>query len=470
MKRGTERTRRRVSTEEKGHQMGNPIVGVVRRRSSVLLAAVALAVAMLVAACGSSGSDGSGSDGGGIGADAASESSGGTIKIGLLSTLEGPFAPFGEAANQGAKVALLEYGGKLDGIGARDLVSGAKVGGKSIELVIESSDATPDVAVEAARRLVEQNGVDAVVGPLSGDEGLAIKNYARQHTDVTFVNGSSGAQNTTLRDPAPNFFRFSTDGAQWMAGLGKYAAGELGYKKVATVGEDYSFPYDQVGGFMTEFCGAGGKVPKKIWVPLGTKDYASFIAQIPKDVDAVYVALGGTDALNFTKQFDEFTGRKTPLLGGSITVDGAIIKGLKDRVEGTVSAGPVAVLDTPEYKEYAAALKKYFPQSGPPGLFDLSYYVNMKSLLSGIEKAGGDVAGDDAKLREALSGLSWNTPIGAVELDENRQAIANNYLFKVTNGESRLLETVAGVNQTLGVDRNEYVAAPSFDRDNPSCP
>jgi len=449
--------------------MGNPTGGGARRPVSVLLAMLALAAAMALAACGSSDDSGSGDEGGGIGGDSAEQGGSGTIKLGLLSTLEGPFAPFGEAANQGAKVALLEHGGKLEGTGPRDGISGVKVGGKTIELVVESSDATPDVAVDATRRLVEQSKVDAVVGPLSGDEGIAIKNYAKQHTDVTFVNGSSGAQNTTLRDPAPNFFRFSTDGAQWMAGLGKYASEELGYKTVATVGEDYSFPYDQVGGFMTEFCGAGGKVPRKIWVPLGTKDYASFIAQIPKDVDAVYVALGGTDALNFTKQYDEFTGRKTPLLGGSITVDGAIIKGLGDRVEGTVSAGPVAVLDTPEYKEYAAALKKHFPESGPPGLFDLSYYVNMKSLLQGLDKAGGDVSGDDAKLREALSSLSWTTPIGPVKLDENRQAIANNYLFKVTNGESRLLDTVENVNQTLGVDREKYVSQPSFDRKNPSC-
>jgi branched-chain amino acid transport system substrate-binding protein len=448
--------------------MENP-TGGARRRITALLAVLALAAAMSLAACGSSDDSGD-KEGGGIGGGSTAKSGSGTLKIGLLSTLEGPFAPFGEAANQGAKVALLEYGGKLDGTGPRDKVSGAKVGGKPVELVVESSDATPDVAVDATRRLVEQNKVDAMVGPLSGDEGLAIKNYAKQHTDVTFVNGSSGAQNTTLRDPAPNFFRFSTDGAQWMAGLGKYAAGKLGYKKVATVAEDYSFPYDQVGGFMTEFCGAGGKVPKKIWVPLGTKDYASFIAQIPKDVDAIYVALGGTDALNFTKQFDEFTGRKTPLLGGSITVDGAIIKGLKDRVEGTVSAGPVAVLESPEYKKYAAELKKAFPKSGPPGLFDLSYYVNMKSLLQGLDKVGGDVSGDDAKLRAALSSLSWTTPIGPVKLDENRQAISNNYLFKVTNGESRLLDTVENVNQTLGVDRDKYVSQPTNDREHPACP
>jgi branched-chain amino acid transport system substrate-binding protein len=442
--------------------------GAPRRR---VLAVLALAATMALTACGSSDSGGgSGSEGGGIGGgDSSADAGGGAIKIGLLSTLEGPFAPFGEAANMGAKVALLEYGGQLDGTDPRDGVTGVKIGGKDVSLVVESSDATPDVAVEAARRLVEQSKVDAMVGPLSGDEGIAIKNYAKQHADVTFVNGSSGAQNTTLRDPAPNFFRFSTDGAQWMAGLGKYAAGTLGYKKVATVGEDYSFPYDQVGGFMTEYCAAGGKVPKKIWVPLGTKDYASFIAQIPKDVDAVYVALGGTDALNFTKQYDEFTGQKTPLLGGSITVDGAIIKGLKDRVEGTVSAGPVAVLDTPEYQAYADALKKAFPEAGPPGLFDLGYYVNMKSLLQGLDTAGGDVTGEDTKLREALSGLSWTTPVGPVELDENRQAISNNYLFKVTNGESKLLSTVENVNQTLGFDRQKYIDSPPFDRENPSC-
>jgi branched-chain amino acid transport system substrate-binding protein len=442
------------------------ISGAARHWLPALIAAAALALA----ACGSSDDAGGGSEGGGLGSSGSEEAGGGgTVKIGLLSTLEGPFAPFGEAANQGAKVALLEAGGKLEGTGPRDKVTGAKAGGKTIELVVESSDATPDVAVEAARRLVEQSKVDALVGPLSGDEGIAIKNYAKQHLDVTFVNGSSGAQNTTLRDPAPNFFRFNTDGAQWMAGLGTYAAEQLKYQKVATVGEDYSFPYDQVGGFMTEYCKAGGTVPKKIWVPLGTKDYASFIAQIPKDVDAVYVALGGADALNFTKQYDEFTGRKTPLLGGSITVDGAIIKGLKDRVEGTVSAGPVAVLDTPAYKEYAAALKKYFPDSGPPGLFDLSYYVNMKSLLQSLEQAGGDVSGEDAKLRQSLSGLKWETPVGPVELDENRQAISNNYLFKVTGGQSKLLDTIENVNQTLGTDREEYIAAPPFDRENPSC-
>jgi len=85
-------------------------------------------------------------------------------------------------------------------------------------------------------------------------------------------------------------------------------------------------------------------------------------------------------------------------------------------------------------------------------------------------EAGGDVEGEDQALREAMSSLEWETPIGPVKLDENRQAIANNYLFKVTGGESALIDTVEDVNQTLGVDRDEYIAQPTNDRENPSCP
>ena len=316
---------------------------------------------------------------------------------------------------------------------------------------------------------MEKDEVDILVGPLSGDEGLAIKDYAKQHPDVTFVNGTSGAQDTTLRDPAKNFFRFTTDGAQWMAGLGDYAAKKLGYQSVVTLGEDYSFPYDQVGGFMQSFCAAGGFVPDKIWVPIGTKDFSSFISQVPHDVDALYVALGGADALNFTKQLDESSLKGTPIIGGTITADGSLIKGLGTRAEGIVSAGPVAALDTPEYAAYADALESTYPDAGPPGLFDIGYYTEMKSTLMALDKVNGTLDDGHTALNEALTGLEWVTPTGPVELDENRNAIANNYLFKVQDGSSVMINTIPQVNETLGFDRAEYIAKPANDRDHPSC-
>ena len=83
------------------------------------------------------------------------------------------------------------------------------------------------------------------------------------------------------------------DGAQWQVGLGKYAYEIKGYRKIATVGEDYSFIYTQVFGLVLEFCGAGGQMTNRQWVPLGTKDFASVIAALPDDVDAIYLGLGG---------------------------------------------------------------------------------------------------------------------------------------------------------------------------------
>lgn len=387
-----------------------------------------------------------------------------TIKIGLLATFEGPFTVLGEDGERGAMTAVEEFKGM--------------VAGKKIEIVKGSSDASPDSAARAIRKLVEQDGVKVVVGPLSGDEGLAVKEYAKTKPDVTFINGTSAAQDTTLRDPAPNFFRFSTDGAQWMAGLGTYAFNDKGYKTVATVAEDYSFPYTQVFGFMAEFCKAGGHVPSKSWVPIGNKDFSSVIAAIPDDVDAIYVALGGADAVNFLTQYQQ-AGGTAPLIGGSITVDQTVLtsKGkLRDVLIGTPSAGPTAdTNDSQAWKDFTAAYKKQPGAFPSPSLFAHGYYINMKATLLALDKIGGDVSDGGKKLRDALSSLSFDTPTGKVSLDKNREAIADIFLTEVTAAPdgtllNKLVKVVPQVNQTLGIPEKDFLALGTVGRDNPSCP
>ena len=441
-----------------------------RGRGATLAVGLA-ALALVVSACGGS------TGGSATAAVTAAPASGGTsgggagdaIKIGALSTLDGTFAGLGESAMQGVKMALLEYGGKLDGTGVRDGVSGATVNGKPVELVIESSDATADVAVAKAKKLIEQDNVDVLVGPLSGDEGIAIKNYAKDHLDRSFINGLSASQNMTLRDPSPNVYRYGGDGAMWMAGLGKYAHDVLGYDTVATVAEDYSYPYDQVGGFLSEFCAAGGKVAKRVWFPLGTKDLSTYVTQLPKDVDAVMFAMGGTDAINFIKQYDQFTGKATPLLGGTTAVDGTVLEGLGGRADGIVSAGPTPVLDTPEYKKFADDLGKAFP-GATPNIVSIYYYTGAKAALLALDQVKGDLGDGQKAFQDALAKLEFTAPQGAVKLDENRQAVITNYVTKVENGQVTKVQDVGNVNGTLGFPAEEYKAQPAFDRENPVCP
>jgi branched-chain amino acid transport system substrate-binding protein len=384
-----------------------------------------------------------------------------TIKIGLLATLEGPFAAGGADGMRGAEMAVKERNGM--------------VAGKKIEIIKASSDAKPDVAVNATRKLVEQDKVQIMVGPLSGSEGIAVKDYSKTQPNITFINGSSGAQATTLVNPSENFFRFNTDGAQWMVGLGK-ATLDKGYKRVMVIAEDYAFPYSQVQGFMTEYCKLGGKVPVKAWVPLGGKDYASVIARIPKDVDALVVVLGGADAVNFLNQFEQAGGDK-PIVGGSITVSQDILnyRGKKrESLLGTLSAGPVAdAYDGPGWKKFVADYKAQFKDGYPsPSLFAYVYYLNMKAALDGLDAVKGDLSDGQKKYRDALTKLTLKTPTGDVKLDANRQAIGTTFVTEVAKDAqggfyNKVLRKIDNVDQTLGIPKADFKIGS---RDVPDCP
>ena len=389
-----------------------------------------------------------------------------TIKMGALATLEGAFTVLGEDSMRGVQMALAEFENMA--------------GGKKIDLVTGSSDASPDSAIRAARKLVEQDGVQVLVGPLSGSEGLAIKDYAKTQPEVTFLNGSSAAQDTTLRKPAENFFRFSTDGAQWMAGLGEYAYNEKGYRNVAVLAEDYSFPYTQVFGFLEPFCRLGGKSPieSRFWVPIGNKDYSSVIAALPDDVDAIYVALGGADAVNFLTQYEQ-VGGELPLIGGSITVDQTVL-GSKGRtrsfVIGTPSAGPISdTWDDPRWNAFVVAYQQQFPDGFPsPSLFAHAYYINTKAALLALDQVGGDLSDGGVNYRAALSSLEFETPTGMVKLDERRNAIADVFLTEVIEGPegnllNKTIKVTQQVSQTSGLPYDQFLEYGAVSRENPSC-
>ncbi|MFO0206256.1 MAG: ABC transporter substrate-binding protein [Betaproteobacteria bacterium] len=372
------------------------------------------------------------------------------IKIGLVSITEGPFAVMGADCFRGAELALRQ--------------ASMRAGGRPLEVIRGGTNATPDRATAEVRKLVEQDKVDIIVGPLSGSEGIAIKNYSRSQPQCTFMNGSSAAQQTTLQDPSPNFFRFSMDGVQWMAGLGTEASKK--YKRVAAIGEDYSFPWAQLKGFALEFCRGGGKIVERFWVPLGNRDYSAVISRIPTDIDAIYVALGGSDAVNFLTQYDQSGGDKD-LVGGSITVDQTVLsfRGQKrpDWLVGTLAAGPIGdTWDNPAWRKYVADYRAAFKDGLPtPSLFATAYFQNMMAVLTALDTVKGDLGNNHQALRQTLSTMTLNGPTGPVRLDANRNAIGNIFVTQVAkegnNLVNRVLRVVPNVNQTLGQPPEQFL-------------
>jgi branched-chain amino acid transport system substrate-binding protein len=393
------------------------------------------------------------------------------IKIGVLTTCGGPFAFFEEASFSGAKYALVEQAGAQPaGTKPRDTVRGATVAGKPVEISFGCSDATPDRATEEARRLVENEKVDILLGPLSGDEGIAVAEYAKTQPDITFVNGTSGAQETTLGVKAPNFYRFGGDGAQWMAGLGSHAYNDMKLRNVAILGEDYSYPYTQAAGFVAEFCSLGGQVSQRIWAPLETTDWSTYVTRIPRDVDGVLLLTGGANTVAalraYTQLGNKVAGR---VLGGSSVLDPTAFE-VGDSLVGLVGGSPVPLgSDDARWQKYVNGFREAYPDAPAESLFTVLYYDGMTAIVQALEKVDGQLSEGEAQFRAALGKLQPTFPNGKVRLDSNRNSIQPNYVVEIAkDGELgfRTLRTVPDVSQTFG---GLFDASTKVGRDSPKC-
>ena len=444
-----------------------------------LFAALLLSLGVLAASCGGEDEE----EGGGTQTDTAAAGeapeAGDVLKIGHLSNCEGPFAPFYDQTTGGAMLPLVNRGAKPKNPDKpSEGVTNATLAGRPVEIVWGCSDSTPDKAVEEARRLVEQEEVDILVGPLSGSEGIAVANYSKERPQVTFVNGIAGAQDSTLKVRSPNFFRWHSDGAQWTAGLGDYAYNELGWRRVVTMGDDYDFPYTQIAGFTAEFCALGGQIVERLWPPLGEEDYSSYITQIPQDVDGFFLGVGGTGTVAFVKQYEQLQGNLgDKIIGGVFMTDPVIHKELKDRVVGVVTAGMTAGdSKEPAYVKYSEQLASAFPKLEGTGasVFAYGYYTAMEAIAQALEAVDGNLSDDHAAFREEMSTMTLEAPLGDIRLDENRQAIMDNFLQQIVKDQTgdgvpdiKTIKRIPEVDQTFGGFFSPET--PSPDRNNPKC-
>jgi branched-chain amino acid transport system substrate-binding protein len=395
------------------------------------------------------------------------------IRIGILTDCQGAYGAWYERDIEGAEAALAQY---VPGMKPKDPNKGSagmtpgNINGHPIQIVgYGCSNDSADRAIQETRRLMEQLKADILIGPLSGDESIAVANYAKAHPTKTFINGTAGAQDTTLKVRAPNFFRYNGDGAQWNAGLADIAHRLLGWKNVAAIMDDYSFSWTSGAGFIAEFCGVGGKIVARSFPPLNTTDYSSFVRQLPapNKVDGYFWAIGGSGLIPSLKAFEQAYG---PISGKQFAgnlfwgVPGSF-QALGTRVAGALVGGfgTAGDLKTKAATSYANTIAKYFQKDAPfPGTakdgaadgFMYNYYNAAWALAIGLKQVGGDISGGQKKLQAALSKVVFHAGYGTISLDKNRNAIQDQFVQQLyLNGGKLAIRTIAyvpKVDQTFG--------------------
>jgi branched-chain amino acid transport system substrate-binding protein len=368
------------------------------------------------------------------------------FRVGILSDCYGPFGAAHELNVAAAELPLIERGAELRGTTPSDGVGAVTVAGRRVELLVGCVAGTNEVIPEA-RRLVEENGAEAIVGPEDPGQGMALRLYARRRPGTAFLVQPSGAPELTLIDPARNVFRFVTDAAQSSAGLGTYAYRDLGWRTAAVVGDDVPYSWEQAAGFIAEFCALGGRLVDRVWMPFGSNPAAA-AGRVPHSVDGVYLAPTLLPMSVFLKRFAAL-GRDLStdvVAGASVFAD----SGVKPPPHGMVVAGTPALEPTPSARAYLAAFSKAFPSlpatQALTGL-GLAYGQGVEAVLQALGKADG--RGGSALLT-ALDRVQLESPLGRIGLDHNRQAIGPNYVSRVAPAGVTTLRVVPNVEQSFG--------------------
>src|SRR5258707_1849915 len=216
----------------------------------------------------------------------------GPIKIGLLAPLTGVVASGGKEMVEGVQFYL-------------DQVK-SEIADRKVELVIEDDASNPDTALQKARRLVEQANCHMLIGNLLANTGLAVANYVKA-TGTPYFIPIIAADDLTQRQRIKNVIRVAGYSAsEFTHPLGDWAL-KQGYKKIATISQDYTFGHEQCGGRAPAFTAGGGEILPQCLHPLHTADFSPYLGQIADlKVDAIFAMETGADASRFIQQHSSF--------------------------------------------------------------------------------------------------------------------------------------------------------------------
>lgn len=342
------------------------------------------------------------------------------IKIGLVTSKSGGFATMGADVANGIKFAVDEANAK------------GGVDGRQIIVAEGDDESTPDAGRRVAEKLA-RDGHNLIIGPITSGISLAIsQNLVRW--DAAFIGTMSKADKLTADACNPRFIRTNHSDAMDLAMINEWLKGIPG-NNFAIMAADYVWGQDSAKSFEAAVTAQGKKVALKLFVPLGTKDYAPYIQQLKgANVDGVWVA-DVSGAIAFTKQAADFgLIPKTPLIGHALLSNFVInaTGNALTNVPGNVGYTPD--IDSPQSKAFASAFKAKFNRL--PSDTEGQAYNGAMVLFQGVALAKSAKPEDVTK---ALRGAQVDTLYGKMTVRAaDNQLLIPNYVARVKTADGVL--------------------------------
>lgn len=414
------------------------------RRSALVAAGIAAVTALALTACAPPGAEP---------APTSSGEAGGSLKVGYISPTTGNFAVAGQEM--------------VDGWNLYWDINGAEVDGITIETIVEDDAGNPETSLTKAHKLVEQDQVDFIVGPLIANTALAVAEYAAS-VGVPNLHPVAASDDLTQRNANDLTVRTgSMGGSQANYAGGEWAATEGGNKTAVTLCADYAFGWESCAGFVQGFTQNGGEVLQQIWFPNTTTDFSTYVSQIQAaGADVVYVATaGGAPGPNFLNAYLGLGNDMDKLLLNCCAADQGTLRTMGDQIVGLKSISYWAEgRDSEAVAEFIEAYKE-FADGKVPGAYVAGGYMTA-SLVASVLREKGLVTGEE--LVSAITEYTFEDSIfGRVSWDEYNNMVGPVYVREVTAGDDGNLyntpiATFEDVDQWLGRTPEEALAQPTY--------
>jgi branched-chain amino acid transport system substrate-binding protein len=336
------------------------------------------------------------------------------VRIGVLAPLSGVYASLGTNKVNGMRMLLGEKNNQVEG--------------RPVQLIIEDTEAKPQEGLRKSRKLVEQDNVDVLLGVISSAIGYALKDYVARAKKVWVTTGAAADGIFKKANNTPYAYRASLSLWQANSPMGTWAA-EKGFKRAFVTGPDYAMGREATGAFERAFAAKGATTAGEVFAPLGTNDFAPYLAEIKRvNPDVVYATYAGSDAVRFVQQYAAFGLKNAiPLAGFGYLVEEDTIPAQGDTVEGIYSGLNWGYgLDTSLNKAFVAKYREQYKSI--PTVDSVAGYVGAQVVWEALKSLGGKVSNQET-LSDALLKVKVETPRGPFSFDpETRNVIQNMYI------------------------------------------
>ena len=343
------------------------------------------------------------------------------LEIGMIVTLSGPGAVLGQQARDGFRLALDQRGGKL--------------GGREVELTVVDDELKPDVAAGLARKLVESDKVDFVVGPIFSNVLGAIFRPVTS-AGVILISPNAGSSAFAGKGCSPNFFVTSYENNQVHAVLGQYAQ-QKGYKRAFLMAPNYQAGKDAVAGFRSTF---KGDIVDQDFVPLTQVDFQADLARIAAaKPDVIFAFMPGGLGVALVKQFRQSgLADSIPFLS-AFTVDESTLPAEKDTALG-LYGGMTWAPDMDDAANRKFVVEFMAAYHYVPGSYAMQGYDAAQAIDAALRHTSGSTADKD-KLRAAMRQADFASPRGSFRFNTNGYPIQDFYLVKAAKRPDGLYQT-----------------------------